>query len=335
MDKINERSLDIKKILKNPMAEDYNGMLYRLLIFTITSFLLLSITLPGRFLTIANFKSIAFQFPEFGFLAFGITFAMITGGIDLSVITIANLSGIISALFMTNFPGINGELKIILAIFIAIGIGLSGGALNGFLIGKLKITPILATLGTMQLFSGISLVLTGGHAIYGFPEGFQFFGNGSVLGIPMPLMIFIFFSIAISIILNKTTFGFKMYILGSNETTSKFSGFKNKLIILKTYMLSGLFASISGLIIISRANSAKADYGSSYLLPAILVTVMGGTDDKGGFGKISGVIISILALRFLSSGFKILRFSPFFENFIYGVIILLVMVVNYYAKKSN
>jgi simple sugar transport system permease protein len=181
----------------------------------------------------------------------------------------------------------------------------------------------------MQLFMGIAIVITEGKAVLGFPEIFSNIGNGTVGGIPIPMIIFTLIAILISIILTKTSFGIRLYMMGTNPVASKFSGINNTALLFKTYLLSGILAATSGLIIIARVNSAKADYGTSYTLQAVLVAVMGGVNPNGGFGKIIGIIMAMFTLQFLSSGFNALHFSNFFKDFIWGVVLILVMIVNY------
>lgn len=317
-----------------------DGNLLRLSIITASIFIIMSILNPDRFLTLRNFSSMSFQFPEFGLLSIAIMITMLTGGIDLSVVSIANLSGVLAALVLTKFvPAESTSSQIIIVILVALIVsiitGVVCGLLNGFLIAKVGITPILATLGTMQLFTGIAIVITKGPAFFGFPDQFLFIGNGTIFGIPLPLIVFIIFAVIVALILDKTTLGFNIYMMGTNPTASHFSGINNKLVLIKTYMLSGFLSAVAGIVIIARTNSAKADYGSSYVLQAILVAVLGGVNPNGGFGKISGLLLAILSLQFLSSGFNMLRFNNFFKEFIWGAVLLLVMVVNYYSAKRR
>lgn len=321
------------KIMKDNFSGKENNI-KRLVAILFISFLLMSFIIPEKFLSISNFKSMGFQIPEFALLASGIMIAMVAGGIDLSVISTANLSGILAALAMTNLPIENEFLLVFIALVIILVTGALCGLFNGLLIGGIGITPLLATLGTMELYKGIAIVITGGSAVSGFPETFVGIGNSSIFNIPFSFILTFLILFIIFIILNKTTFGFKLYLMGDNETSSRFTGFDNMKIKIKTHILSSMLASLAGLIIISKSNSAKADYGSSYLLPAILVVVMGGTNVNGGYGKVVGIGISVLALQFLTSGFNIMRFSPFFSDFVWGFLLLFIMVINYYFNKK-
>jgi len=314
--------------------------LQRLLIITAVVFLVMAILNPARFLSPLNFSSMSYQFPEFGLLSIAIMVSMLTGGIDLSVVGIANLSGILAALVLTKLmPQGAGTGMVILycalAVFVAVVTGLICGWFNGILISRAGITPILATLGTMQLFTGFAVVITNGHAVFGYPEPFLFLGNGKLAGIPVPLIIFAICAFLVAVLLNHVPFGHKIYMMGTNPIAAKFSGINNRNMLMKTYALCGLLAALGGIIMIAHTNSAKADYGVSYVLQGILIAVLGGINPNGGFGKISGLVLAILCLQFLSSGFNMLRFSNFFKEFIWGAVLIVVMVVNYISHKRQ
>lgn len=311
-----------------------------LFIIMISVFVVISIFLPTKFLTIRNYQSMFSQIPEFGFLAIAMMLAMLTGGIDLSVVATANLAGIAAALFLTKYNllqvgGYEELFIIIVAILAALIISLICGFLNGILVAYVGVPAILATLGTMGLFSGIAIIVTKGYGIVGFPEKFLYIGSGTIFLIPVPMIIFIICAFLVVIILNRTKFGFSIYMVGSNPVAARFSGIKNEKVLIKTYMMSGLLAGLASIIMISRVNSVRPGYGEVYLLQAILVCVLGGVDPTGGSGKISGLVMGIITLQVLQSGFNILSFSPFFKKVIWGLILILVMVINFYRNKSS
>jgi simple sugar transport system permease protein len=271
--------------------------------------------------------------PELGLLSLAMTISIITGGIDLSVVSITNLCGTVMALILTRM-GVSGEgaasagVVILLAILAGLTVSLLCGLFNGFLISFFGVPPILATIGTQGLFLGIAVVITTGHAIAGFSDAFLFIGNGRLGIFPMPFIIFVVCTVAVALFLSKTRLGLSMYILGSNPIASRFSGIDNEKVILKTYMITGLLAGIASVIMISRVNSMRPGYGYAYLLQAVLIAMLAGVDPSGGYGKIIGVIMAILILQTLQSGFNILALSPFFRKFIWGVMLLLAMVTN-------
>ncbi len=291
-----------------------------------------------QFIQIGNFQSMAFQLPELGILSLAMMVTMLTAGINLSIIASANLTGIVTALILTQYiaPEATGP-GLWAMIVLAIGAGLLTatmiGLLNGVLIAKVEVSPILATLGTMILLNGVAIVLTRGYVISGFPEPIRFIGNGLVFGIPMPMIIFIACAALMALLLNRTRLGVNIYMLGSNPTACFFAGINNASVLLKTYLISGLYSGIAAIIMISRFNSAKADYGESYLLMTVLASVLGGTSAAGGFGKVSGLVIALIILQFVSSGLNLLRVSNFLTIAIWGIILILVMVINYLSQQ--
>ncbi|NLF52641.1 MAG: ABC transporter permease, partial [Leptolinea sp.] len=281
---------DLTRAFLGLLRSDEN--ITRLFVIVIALFIIMSLAMPGVFPTVQNFQSMCFQFSEIGIMALGIMVTMITGGIDLSVNATANLTGITAGLILTHMaPAGSSSATVTTAIILAVGaglmVGLLAGLLNGFLISRVGITPILATLGTMTLFSGLSIGITKGTGIFGIPE-FQVFGQGFFYGIPIPLITFLVLALIISIILNRTTLGMRLYLLGTNPVASRYSGINNQNVLMKVYAISGVLSAVAGLVILARTNSANADYGGSYVLAAILIVVLGGVDPSGGFGKISG-----------------------------------------------
>jgi simple sugar transport system permease protein len=295
----------------------------------------MSLFLPEKFLTLTNFQSIASQFPEYGLLAIGIMLSMITGGIDLSVVSIANLSGVVGAMVLATHIsaqsiGISPWTIIFFAIIACLAVSFICGMFNGFVITLMGVPAIIATLGTNGLFMGLAIILTEGHGIRGFPEQFLFIGSGTILNIPIPLIIFIAVALLVSLMLAKSSFGFKMYMLGANPIVSRFSGTSNNMVLVRTYILSGLLAGIAAIIIISRVNSMRPGYGYAYLLMGVLIAILGGTNPEGGRGGILGLAMAIIILQVLQSGLNILGFSPFFKKLIWGLMLIFVMVINSY-----
>ena len=316
-----------------------NNNLVQLMVITVLIFGLMSFLEPNKFLRYYNFDSISFSFPELGLLSIAMMVAMLTGGIDLSVVAIANLAGILAGkLFVTliagqDLPTTTMVLYVAMGIGLSLGVGILAGMVNGILITKLGITPILATMGTGQLFTGISLVLTGGPAIVGFPELWSAIGNEKLCGLAIPFVLFVVIACSVSFLLSRTPFGVRLMLIGANPKAAVFSGIKKGQVIFYSYVLTGVLAAITGIIMSGRTNAAKSDYGSSYVLQAVLVAVLGGTNPAGGFGTVLGVTIAVIALMFLSSGFQFMRFSNFLVDFIWGAFLLVIMVVNYYNNK--
>jgi simple sugar transport system permease protein len=181
----------------------------------------------------------------------------------------------------------------------------------------------------MILLNGLTIVMTRGYVISGFPESIRFIGNGLVAGVPMPLIIFLVLAGLMALILNRTPLGTKIYLIGSNPVATFFSGVNNRRVLIRTYLISGLYAGMAGIIMISRFNSAKADYGKSYLLMTVLASVLGGVSAAGGFGKVSGLVFALVILQVVSSGFNLMGMNPFLTVALWGTILILVMVVKF------
>jgi len=295
---------------------------------------LISVFLPDEFLSLRNFASMGRQFPEYGLLALANMLAMTTGGIDLSVVSIASLSGVVSASFLSQYQtvGMPVGTVIVLGILIALAVSVVCGLLNGVIIAYVRVPAIIATLGTQGLFLGVSIIITKGHGIGGFPDAFLFIGNGSVLGMPTQFIIFVVIALLAGLLLTRTPQGFSMLMYGSSPQVARFSGIANEMVLIKTYLLTGLLSGVASLIIISGVNSIRPGYGAEYLLLSVLIAILGGTDPVGGFGTVLGLTLAIFVMQALQSGLNILGFSPFFKKFMWGLLLLLVMVFHYYRR---
>ncbi|NLJ39756.1 MAG: ABC transporter permease [Candidatus Atribacteria bacterium] len=287
-----------------------------------------------RFLAPLSISSIAFQCPEIGFLGLGMALTMIVGGVNLSINDTANLSALVAGLFLLNVAPIltqNASFSVGIAVIISLGIGILCGVVNGFLIGYVGAPPILVTLATLTLYRGISVVITGGKSLTGFQKELALIGHGVVGGIPISFLLFIFFIVAIHMVLERTSFGFKVRMVGTNYLAAKFSGIHNKLIILRMYILSGFLGAIAGIIIMSRTNSVAYEYGTrTYILLTLLISVLGGISP--GFGSVFGIFLATLILQVLSTGFQMvlsgIRGSAFFKDFSWGVIFILFLIID-------
>jgi len=281
----------------------------------------------GQFLDPYNIQSMARQLPEIGLLAIGVMLAMISGngGIDLSVVSIANLSAVVAglvakSLFAGEGQGVAFTLAFVLA---AIPVGTACGLINGLLVSRAGFSPILATLGTQLAFTGLAVALSGGPAVaLGYIEPFVEIGNGAVLGIPVPFIIFALAVTGLAWVLGRTRFGLRLYLMGSNSKAAHYAGINTATILLITYTLSGFLASLAGIIFASGSSTAKWDYGISYLLIAILIAVMGGINPDGGYGKLTGLVLAAVALQLLSSALNLAGMSNFLKDFTWGLLLL-------------
>lgn len=308
-------------------------------IATIMVTFILSITLGKSFFSINNFQSMMFQISEFGFLALGMSIAMLTGGIDLSIVSNAGLSGVLAAFVMSGkiipITDSNQMFIIILAIVVAITNSILCGLVNGVLIAKISVPPIIATLGTMILFNGIGMALTNGESVGLLVDDYWKFGTSTIGVIPYIFIIMVITMILINVFLSKHKLGKQIYLIGENKIASLFSGQNTERIIIRIYMIIGFLSGIASLIMISRVNSARMGFGDTYQLQAILVAVLAGYDPNGGKGKVLGVVLGITLLQFLQSAFTILNFTPYSKKLIWGSMLLIVMIINYFLNKER
>lgn len=303
----------------------------RLLLLLVAFLVIAGVTKGGSFMKLSIFQTMGRQLAEYGLMAVGCGICMISGGIDLSCVYVANLCGIVAGLMMQK-----GGMPIPMVILISILVGMLCGAFNGFLVSYLKIPAMLATLGSYQLFQGISVVISGGSSVSGIPEAYTSFGTTTVAGIPVAFLVFLLIVAIMSFIMSRTKYGTKVYLVGTNARCSMFAGIKNKTVIIKTYMLSGLIAGCAGLLSLARINSAKADFGTSYTMQCILIAVLGGVNPNGGFGSVTGIAVAVLVLQVLSSYLNTFPdISNYYRDFIWGAALIGVLIINFTINKRK
>lgn len=287
--------------------------------------------------SLRNIQSMAFQIPEFGFLALAMMISNLIGGIDLSIIANANTVAILTAYVLngTWSLGVSGTARIIVALLFAVLCSIVFGMFNGLLISRTSAPPLIATLGTMTLFQGIGMAITGGSSVGNIEQGFALIGKLMVANVPLIFWLFIIIAVIFGIVMSRTGFGRRLYLYGDNATASRFSGISNEKMCVSTFVLTGLLAGIAGLIILSRVNSAKVGYGDSYLLQTLIVCVIGGIDPNGGRGKVWGLLIAIILMQVMSSAFTIMALSPYTQKLIWGIMLVLVLGLNHILKKYS
>ena len=279
----------------------------------------------SNFLTANNLLNLLLQVTSNALIAFGMTFVILTGGIDLSVGSILALSSALTA-------GLLGSgMPVTLAILISLILGCILGMINGLLISYGKLAPFIVTLATMTIFRGATLVYTNGNPITkGLSDTFlfQFLGQGYIVGIPFPVIIMFIVFIVLYVLLHKTAFGKSVYAIGGNEKAAFISGVKLNKVKIIIYSISGIMASISGLIITSRLSSAQPTAGASYEMDAIAAVVLGGTSLSGGKGRILGTLIGALIIGVLNNGLNIIGVSAFWQQVVKGVVILIAVLID-------
>lgn len=295
-------------------------------------FAVLSILAPNSYPTLQNLASMAGQMSPIGLLAVCVCLTFLIGGIDLSVVAVANASALAAALTMTALePSLGTGGATAVGILACLVVGLVAGVINGTLVARLRVHPIPITLGTLALFSGISTGITGGSTKFGIAS-LGFLGNGTLLGIPVSFLAFAIVVAALSYLTLKTKFGFRMYALGASEKVSRFARMNVESLQVRTYLLSGFIASIAGLVMFAGTNAANSSFGSSYLIQAILVAVLSGVDPYGGRGRIALVILAVAAMQQVQTGINMAlgRWSGanFAAEFAWGVLLIAVLGLN-------
>ncbi|MBR2257917.1 MAG: ABC transporter permease [Blautia sp.] len=324
--------------MKAKRTSGVNSDFLRMLIILAVLLIVAGVTRGSAFMSVKNFQTMGKQLSEYGLLALGLSMAMITGGIDLSTVYIANLSGATAALVMQKFTSEanpDGSLSgILLGCAIGLCVGLLCGALNGFLVSVVKVPPMLATLGTYELFYGITIVLGKGKPINTVNNFKQFAKNDVIFNmVPRPFIIFVVCAIILSIVVGKTAFGRRIHLVGINEKAAVFAGIKNVAVITAAYMISGFLSALTGLINLSKIASVKADFGSSYVMMTILIAVLGGCDPNGGYGEIPGVATAVLVVQVISAYLNsIPQINNYYRQALYGVLLLGFMTYKYFRK---
>lgn len=311
------------KQVKSAAEGKWSGKLQSLgpLVGLVLIVIVLSMINPD-FLSLGNIFNVLRQISINALMAFGMTFVILTGGIDLSVGSILALSGALTAGMMA------GGMSTWTAVMIGLIAGTMMGMVNGLLITKGKVAPFIATLATMTVFRGLTLVYTEGRPITGLNEDFAMIGKGYFFNIPMPVIWTILSFAILYMILKHTTFGRRVYALGSNEEATWLSGINTGRIKVMVYSISGFLAAFSGVILTSRLNSAQPTAGTAYELDAIAAVVLGGTSLSGGKGWIVGTLIGAMIIGVLDNGLNLLNVSSFYQQVVKGGVILLAVLLD-------
>lgn len=320
------KKLSTKKMLNSPV--------FRMALLLV-AVLIIGSSLQSGFLTQRNVQSIFKQLAEYGILAVAVFICMLSGGIDLSVVYIANLCAIlIGNILIATMPASASLAQswpaMLLAFAAALAAGALCGMLNGLLIGRLNVPAMLATLGTGTLFLGVSTVITGGKALSGVPAAFTAIARVKVLSLPLNFVVFLVCALFMGLLISKTTFGLRVQMIGTNVKAARFSGLNCVKDIVKVYTISGMLAAVSGAISIMRMSSAKPDYGTSYMMFSILICVFGGTNPDGGKGSVTGIVLATIVLQMVSTLMNMFSsISAFYRDVVWGALLIIMLIVNY------
>lgn len=301
---------------------------YGTIVSLLTLIIIITIINP-KFLTMYNILNIFRQVSIIGFIAFGMTFVIMTGGIDLSVGATLGLTSMILGLM------ISGGTSGLVAIPVALLLGICFGAINGILVSKVKLQPFIATLATMTMFRGITMIISNGIPAMELTRKshvLDFFSQGVILKIPVPMILFIVSLIILLVLLQNTVFGRGVYAVGGNEEAARLSSIPVTKIKTLVYVISGFMSALAGIVLSSRLSSAQPTAGMGFELDAIAAVVIGGTSLSGGKGKIFGTFLGVLIIGVLNNGLNIIGVSAFYQQFIKGLVILLAVILD---RKNN
>lgn len=305
-----------KKVNVKELWNRYSTMMILLLMCVVLSFL------TPNFLEVNNLLNVLKQISIIAILAAGMTFVILTGGIDLSVGSTVALSGVISV--MLSQQGVNA----IAAMAAGVAAGMVAGYVNGYLTAKTKLPAFIVTLGSFTYIRGIAYVLSAGYPIVLTDPLFKFFGSGTVLAIPTPVLIMVLVYAIAFFVLKYTMFGRHVYAIGGNEEAASLTGIKVTANLIKVYMISGLLSGLAGVVLAGRLYSGQPTAGVGFELDAIAAVILGGTSFTGGVGAIQGTIIGALIMGVLSNGLTLLDVSYYWQLVIKGGVIILAVLLD-------
>ncbi|MEF2546664.1 ABC transporter permease [Aurantimonas sp. E1-2-R+4] len=295
--------------------------------------------LEPRFLHPLNIFNVLRQVSISGLIAVGMTFVILTAGIDLSVGSLMALAGLVGA--YVSKGGLEDRFAVaatdaagnplILAVAAALAVGIAGGALQGLVITRLKVPPFVVTLGGLTAFRGAALLFSGGGPISGFSPAFTWWGQGRIGMVPIPVIIFLVAAILAHLVLRYTAFGKHVYATGGNARAAALNGVPTKRIVLSVYVISGFFCALAAFLLSARLNSAEAVAGLGLELTVIAAVVIGGTSLFGGVGGIFGTVVGALLIGVLTNGLVLLNVSSFIQQIVIGVILVAAVALDQYA----
>ena len=277
--------------------------------------------LSDRFLTMGNIVNILRQSTINGIIAIGMTYVILTAGIDLSVGSILALTGVVTATLLQR-----EGITVPIAIIAGLTLGALLGLINGVIITQLKVPPFVTTLGMMTIARGLALTFTEGRPVTGLPDNFRAIGTGSLGTIPMPIFVAGIAFLLGYLVLNHTSIGEYVLALGNNPVAARYAGINVNLYTIFVYVIAGILAALAGMILIARLNSAQPTAGLGYEFDAIAAVVVGGTSFAGGEGSLWGTLLGVLVIAVLNNGLNLLDVSSFYQPVVTGVVIALALL---------
>jgi len=283
-----------------------------------------------NFMTFGNLRTLIRQVSFSGISAVGLMFVMISGGIDLSIGSQIVFSNVLLAIMMAEW-----KLPPALAIPLILLVGTGLGAINGFLCIKLKIHPLIITLGTSAIFKGFGYIINRSRNIMGFPESFRWFGQGYVWGIPVPVIVMIIVALVGSFILTRTYFGRKVFALGGNEEAARLAGVNLNKMKVSLFMICGFISAITTVLLLSRVFAGQTITGQGLEFDCLTAALLGGVSFKGGEGTIFGLIVGIIIIGVLNNAMQLANFPDFSQTVVKGAVLLIAVAFDVYQKSRK
>ena len=299
--------------------------IYRSVLILIVICIFASI-LSSSFLSVSNLFNVVKQITVAGIVGCGMTFVILTGGIDLSVGSIVGLAGAIAAGILVSTE------NVFLAILAALGIGIVCGAINGFFVAQCEIPPFIATLGMMTLLRGCVLVYTKGAPIAIKVDAYKFIGKGTILGVPVPILLLVILYLIAHYILNQTGFGRSIYALGGNKEAARLSGIRVKYSEWIVYIFNGLMSGLAAIVLTARLGSAQSTSGEGIEMDAIAAVILGGTSLSGGTGFVLPTVIGAMIMGIIDNILTLMNVNPHATNIVKGAVVLLAVMVDKKVK---
>lgn len=316
-------------MMKSKAFKDHS---YTFMLLGLTAVVLLFFTvLKGAMLWKGDvWLGMAMQFPEYGVVTLGLMFCFICGKMDMSFMALGNFATIMAVQYMAARADAPAGGVILMGILIALGIAALGGLINGLLVSELDIPPVMATISMQLVWTGLSVALTSGNTVKGLPTLYTEIGHKYLFGVlPVPLLIFLVIFALCWFLLNHTVYGEKLYMVGTNIKAAEFSAINTRRMVVGTYILCDVLCCVGCLLMVNTMASAKADYGTSYVMRCILILVLAGVLPDGGMGKIGSVLIAIITIQIIATGVNMFpNLNTYYASLIWGGLLLVVLIMS-------
>lgn len=307
-----------------------NWMKQNIIMFAFIALFIIFSFLSPVFLRVENLLNITRQISFRGIAAVGMMFVIITGGIDLSIGSTVQMMNVICPLLMVEY-GVNAGLSVSVCLIIAVLIGL----INGVLIAKLGIPPMIVTMASMNALNGAAFLISGGQPVFGFKDSFAVMGQGYLGSIPIPTLIMLAMFLIGAFVLNKTTFGRDLYAIGGNEEAARLCGVNVTRVKIAAYVFDSLFACVAGILMLSRLMSGTPNTGKGFEFEVITAVVLGGVSVSGGVGRVFSVVFGVFIIGVLNNGLTLIGLNTYWQYVLNGIVLVIAVGADYASKRKG